>query len=191
MKKLLIALLCLPLLFGCVTSTIIKSKVTNTADKLADRVLEADTRDERALRLAGVIAIASELMADRVTRSTPLDAPIALASLTRLEATLQQVLNQTSGLWVEADMFDVKRIIVLSFEQTLRPRVTQYLAGGFGITEIREVLSKIAKGDVMLKDLRRMFSDMHSGVISREVVWQAILNRIAKNRGRLQLIAGT
>lgn len=155
--------------------------------RLADRLLvEAQTPEERRLRLCMVGAAVAELGADRVLRFDPADGPAVDAAIAGFERRIRAIRDAGSGLWLNTEMYEVKRLFVLAAEARLRGRVADVLADGAAdLSNLRRAADALGKARAVFADVDRAFERLHAGEIGPGRVWDACLARIAWNRERI------
>lgn len=155
--------------------------------RLADELLvEAEGPQARKLRLCMVGAAVAELAADRVVRFDPLEAPRVAAAIAGVERRLQAIRGDAAGLWLNTEMYEVKRLFVLAAEERLRGRVAQVLGrGGLGLIDLRRGLAALGKAEALVADMNRALERLRAGEIGHERLWRGCLGRIAGNRARV------
>lgn len=154
---------------------------------LADRLLvEAETPEERRLRLCMVGAAVAELGADRVLRFDPADGPAVDAAIAGFERRIGAIRDTRSGLWLNAEMYEVKRLFALAADERLRGRIANVLADGVAdLSNLRRAADAFGKAAAIFADVDRAFERLHAGEIAPGRMWDACLGRIAWNRERI------
>lgn len=154
---------------------------------VADRLLvEAKTPEERRLRLCLVGAAVAELGADRVLRFDPADGPAVDAAIAGFERRIRAIREARSSLWLNAEMYEVKRLFALAAEARLRGRIADVLADGVAdLSNLRRAADALGKAGAIFADVDHAFERLHAGEIAPGRVWDACLGRIAWNRERI------
>ena len=161
------------------------------ADAAADRaIVQADSDLTRKLRAAGVCAIISELMADRI-RDDIAEAPRALAQVERFHV-LASRLRALDTIWLETELYQLRESVNLAFGGVVRARVMFYLAQKAApdpaaiLAQVTSALRHSAKAAAMIADLNRQFDALAAGALAEDRLWAGLLGRLEHNRQRIE-----
>jgi len=191
MKRLIIAALAALMLSGCGLAGGYLAKNPPSA-KFADSLgIEATTPEERQLRMCLVGAYAAEVGADRVLRFDIDDAFEVSGVIAKLEAKIEDIrTDETKALWVNTELFEVKRVIVIAAGERVKDRVISMLTAGgvFSFEDARRAFDFIGKSEAMIRDVATTFEALHAGTITLDEAWKACENRLAYNRDRVEAL---
>lgn len=154
------------------------------SQRVADKIIDVDTPEQRLLRAAGFAVIACELAADRVRRTDAEAAPTAWVFCQTLVNAIAAI-RSADGLWTNADLFDAKRIVILAAGEQGKKRATSLLTSlGFG--GAIKLLAKGAKAVAMLRDVSYIVEAVQSKKLTLDAAWKGIDDRMQRNLGRLE-----
>ena len=154
----------------------------------ADRVIETTTPDERAVRFAGLAAIAIETAVERVFREDPQDAKAVWFFAGDLQAAVASF-KAAGGWWSETEIYDAKRLIVIAAAGQVKAGARSRLFTlGFG--DALKRLSRGARAVIMVGDLREIVEAMQANTLTKAEAMLIINERIDKALARLPPLGG-
>ncbi len=161
---------------------------TAPLDRVADRLVEAETREEREMRINGFSAIAAAYAVD----TTPIgDAADLNVFLTRLTAALDRL--KAEPIWVETEIREIVTLFATGFKDRIDTSGFFSLIIGVGIPSIGDMLDAI--GDVaiasaMLRDVRGVMKQVKAEKMTPDEANAAFRARIEREAAAIRRLVG-
>ena len=175
-----------PIITAAIMVFVLSACATNggPSSAIADSVVEVDTPDQRVVRAGGFAVIACELAVDRVFRGDAEDAPSVLFFCQRLDNAMADI-RKAKGLWVNADLFDAKRLVVIAAGEQGKKRAISLLAN-LGFRDALKGLAKGLKAVAMLRDVSYIVDAIQNDRLTTKEAWAGIEGRMKRNMNRLK-----
>jgi hypothetical protein len=138
-------------------------------------------------------AIAVEVATDRVLNYQPVDAGAVFLFVQRLQVPTLRLRGpgvSGGGAWVNAGLYDAKRLILFAAADQVEARGLAALAPGVDTEGALASLGQVAKGSAMLRDVQALLDQVAAGALTTEQAWAAIDQRIDYNLARLRPLVG-
>ena len=199
MKKFMTPILAIMLSVGLVACTPrdgISPSLPKTDAKADEVFVEANTPEERALRLCFSASVVSEIWVYRMTEeaTTRLDRERARTALIVMKDAVADLKNNIDTMWFETEMiYGVKSLVDTAetgVRQRLLDRLTSFASGSYSPLDffrgVRTTLGQTAIANAMVQDIRRLYDE--AGFLfpeKQEEAWAHCADRIEKNINKL------
>ena len=166
---------------------VLPSCSTAPLDRIADKAVEAETRDERVMRIWAFSAIAVNYAVNVTTIS---EAAKVGEFISRLMVSLNRL--ETETVWVETEI----QGIALIFAEKFKGRIdTSRFLGlfGRGIPSIRDMLkelSNVATASAMIRDVRWVMEQVKAGEMTEAEATAAFRDRIEREAAAVRALVG-
>ncbi len=162
------------------------------AQELADKIVQVPAQ-YRPLRVCLFVALAGEVMKDRVLLYDPGKASEVLGRMLALNGAVETA-RGAAGAWLNADMADVSIMFAAVLADLGESRVTSILTAGLSpsavIGGMRRAAVTTVKGAAMLRDIDAMVADLTADRVGEQAVWDSCLQRIKSNQTVLLALTG-
>ncbi|WP_374653100.1 hypothetical protein [Dongia sp.] len=192
-----------PLLSGCTTTAGSLRDIEQAADedstlskKLADRLLgEVGGQDHRAVRMCMIAAVASELVAYRMSKE-PEQAMMGYGQIVALEGAVNRF-ERADAMWLNTEIAQVTLTmtsIMVDSAKARIPRLLSNFAGGINVLGLLDRAAIAAgQGTLMaagIQDIRERVTALNTGTADPALSMAACRARIDLNQDRVAAMIG-
>jgi hypothetical protein len=175
-------------LIGFFLLLFLPSCTTAPLSGVADLFVEAETREERVVRINGFAAIAVNYAVNVTTIS---EAARVGDFISQLTVSLDRL--ETETIWVETEIQGIALLFAEKFKDRIDTSRFLGLFGG-GIPSIRDMLDKlgnVASASAMLRDIRWVMKQIETGKMSEVEATAAFRKRIDQEAEAISRLVGS
>jgi len=159
----------------------------NPLDGVADRLMtNADTNEDRALRIGFITVGAAEIAVQRVTLFDPGDAGNVYTAVQDFRDVAISMQDRTNTIFFNVDLFYVERVLIRAAAGRTRAFVTRILVPGIDTENAARAAVALGVSDALKRDVETALQRIDEGTLSRQDAWAAIVDRLDRLLARLE-----